>query len=313
MSYKSSMEFKADMALIAVALMWGTTFLPVSAMLRDNGVFTMLFYRFLLASFLMLPIWYFYSFKRLGIKRINRAFISGILVGFFMFLGFVTQTYALKYTQSSNVAFITGACVVFVPFIMRIIFGVRVAFSSLVGAMVAFLGLYFLSAAKLSIGLGEWLSLACALFYAVEIVLAGHFVLKYDLFSIVFFEFVSVTLFCGIGALFLGEQNAMQTEFIMVVLYTGIVATFGAYFIQNWAQKYTNAAKVVLIFTLEPVAAGILGYFVGGERFSALQIFGAALIILGILISELGFGVFFKNARDKKAHASYDDDTSSAC
>ena len=70
---------------------------------------------------------------------------------------------------------------------------------------------------------------------------------------------------------------------------------------QTWAQKYTSAAKTAVIFTLEPVSAGIIGYFFG-EHLNSLQIFGAVLIIIGILISEVAENLY--NVLIKKANKS---------
>ena len=84
-----------------------------------------------------------------------------------------------------------------------------------------------------------------------------------------------------------------DTEFYKAVIITAVFATVFAFFVQNAMQRYTTPMKTSLIFTLEPVSAGVLGYFVGGERFSALQIGGALVILAGILLSEVGS--YYKN------------------
>ncbi|MFC2749992.1 MAG: EamA family transporter, partial [Campylobacter sp.] len=50
---KKSTEFKADLALFVIAVVWGVTFLPMAQTLKTNGVFTLLFWRFLIAAALM--------------------------------------------------------------------------------------------------------------------------------------------------------------------------------------------------------------------------------------------------------------------
>jgi permease, drug/metabolite transporter family len=58
--------------------------------------------------------------------------------------------------------------------------------------------------------------------------------------------------------------------------------------VQTIAQRYTTASKAALFFCLEPVSAGLIGYFIAGEILSGTQIFGAMLIIFGVIFSEFG-------------------------
>ena len=68
----------------------------------------------------------------------------------------------------------------------------------------------------------------------------------------------------------------------------GVLGTAFAFFAQALMQKFTTPVKTAIFFTLEPVTAGIVGYFVGGEAMGAEKIAGAALIICGVLVSEIG-------------------------
>ena len=86
---------------------------------------------------------------------------------------------------------------------------------------------------------------------------------------------------------------SFEFDFLFALIITSVFATVLAYFIQTFAQLYTSAAKTVLIFALEPVSAGIIGY-IFGENLSNLQIFGAGLILFGIILSELGKILFSK-------------------
>jgi drug/metabolite transporter (DMT)-like permease len=57
--------------------------------------------------------------------------------------------------------------------------------------------------------------------------------------------------------------------------------------VQTKYQKETTPTRAVLIFTVEPVWASIIAYIVLGEQLGALGILGGALIIGGVLASEL--------------------------
>lgn len=54
----------------------------------------------------------------------------------------------------------------------------------------------------------------------------------------------------------------------------------------NWAQRSVSPTRATVIYTGEPVWAGIFGRL-AGERLPALALLGGALIVLGVLVSEL--------------------------
>lgn len=317
LSHIKKMEFKADVCLFLVAIMWGITFLPMAEALKTNGVFTILSHRFIVASFLMLPLWFKFS-RHYNKELLISSAKYGCILGFLLFCGYVTQTFGLKFTLSSTVAFITGLNVVFTPFIMFIIFKSKISLAAIIGAVLACLGLYYLSAAELGFGIGEALTTACAVFYSLHIVFTGEWVRKFELYTLVTMQFATVGVLSFLISFFV-ESNGMavwDNTFIYTLLITSVLATFVAFLVQNAMQRYTSQAKTALLFTFEPVSAGFVGYYFGDERLSMLQIFGAGLILVGILISEIGSYLSsqkFSKATDKKCNTCNGDNTSSTC
>jgi drug/metabolite transporter (DMT)-like permease len=55
----------------------------------------------------------------------------------------------------------------------------------------------------------------------------------------------------------------------------------------NWAQKTVPATRATIIYAMEPVWAGLVGWL-AGENLTVLGISGAALIVLSVLVSQLG-------------------------
>ena len=66
------------------------------------------------------------------------------------------------------------------------------------------------------------------------------------------------------------------------LLVTGIFASALAYLVQAWAQKRTSATRTALLFSLEPVFAGIFGYALAGDRLGLLGWAGCAVILTGM-------------------------------
>ena len=298
-----------DLGLLFVAIVWGCTFVPVQRALHSGDVFSFLFWRFLAAS-----IFTYLACLRFGVKFDRGTIGRGVFCGLMLFCDFSCQTIALDYALSSTVAFILGLNVVIVPFLMLAFFGKKVGASAFGGAVVALLGLYFLSGASgaVGFGIGERLTLVSAFAYALHIVFTGVCARKSNLYGFVIVQFICVCVCALIAAVFAphaefeGEIKVLGNlifspnfDFVFALVLTSIFATVAAFVIQTMAQnRGVSEIKTVLIFALEPVSAGIMGYAFG-EKLSVLQILGAALILAGILLSELGGLLGAKFAKDR--------------
>lgn len=279
-------EFKADLLLLSVAIAWGVTFLMVQDAIKNVPVYSFLFWRFFIATVLMLII----SYNRL--QYLNRNVITyGVTLGIALFAGFATQTFGLTYVKSSIVAFITGFNVVFVPFLAYLFFKDKVRVNVFMGSFVALGGLYFLTmSGKLTIGFGEFLTLICAFMFAIHIVFTGKFSKKEDVFLIVCVQFLTVTLLSLFFSLSLEEVTfniEFDYTFLKAVIVTAIFATVYAFLIQTYFQQYTTATKTAIIFTMEPVSAAFFGVYIGNEFLTTNQIIGALLIISATILTEI--------------------------
>ena len=101
-------------------------------------------------------------------------------MGAALFIGFSLQIIGLQYTTPSKNAFLTATNVVIVPFIAFLICRKKVGFRGTIGAVLAIVGVGLLSLDKdLSLGLGDGLTLICAVGFAFQIFLTSIFVKKY--------------------------------------------------------------------------------------------------------------------------------------
>lgn len=280
-------EFGADFLLLLVAIAWGSTFFIVQEAVSQTPVYTFLFWRFFLAGVLMALI----SYRHL--LTINKEVLkAGSLLGLFMFLGYAFQTFGLKYTYSSTVGFITGLNVIVVPFASYLIFKQKASKFSILGAIIASLGLYFLTLnSEIGFSLGELYATICAVMFALHIVFTDILSKKHNIFLLVTIQFLTVAGCSLLGGVIL-EGNIVPPlvdgTFINAIAITVIFATIFAFWVQTAMQRFTTAAKTAIIFTMEPVSAGVFGYFFAGELLSSIQICGAGLIVGGMLIAELG-------------------------
>jgi len=283
---KKLLEFRADFLLLTVAIAWGVTFLMVQDAIKTVPVYAFLFWRFGIATILMAII----AYK--NYNEINKeSIIYGIILGIFLFSGFATQTFGLAYTKSSIIAFLTGLNVIIVPFLAFVIFKQHVRKMVFIGSILASTGLYLLTmSGKLTIGTGEILGLLCAVFFALQIVFTDIYSKKVNVFMLVLFQFLTVTV---LSLLFsLNSENTtfnlnFDYTFLKAVIVTSIFATVYAFLIQTYMQQFTTPTKTAIIFAMEPVSAGIFGYFIGNEFLSNIQIIGAIIILLAVLLAEI--------------------------
>ncbi len=290
-------EYGADFLLFLVALAWGSTFFIVQEVVESTPVYVFLFWRFLFAFLLMALV----SYKRL--RSVDFTTLrAGSILGIFMFLGFAFQTFGLTMSLSSTVAFLTGLNVVIVPFLLYIIFKTKASIYSVFGAIIAAIGLYFLTyGGKLGFGLGEAFAFICAVMFALHIVFTDRFSKKYDVMSLVTIQLGVVALLsCVASLLFDGYlmPKELNSTLIYALIATVLFATVFAFWVQTSMQRFTTPAKTAIIFTMEPVSAGIFGYLFAGEVLSLAQLLGAFLILFGMISAELG--TYFRDKRRRE-------------
>jgi drug/metabolite transporter (DMT)-like permease len=279
----------ADLALLALTLVWGTTFTLVKRALdagTSPGVFLSL--RFGLAAAVLGGIW---------LLRRNRPtpglLRDGGLLGAAMFVGFALQTFGLRFTTPARSGFITGLAVVVVPLVARFLQRRRVTASAWAGVVLAVLGLALLTRpfggdATSLVQLGDLLTLGCAVAYGFQIVWTSEFSPRHSLVGLTAVQ-IAVTF---LGSLLLLAFEPVRLvpsgELLGTVLFTGLVMTVGAFFVMNWAQRHTTAVRAAIIYSLEPPAAAVFSHLVTGEVLPPLGIAGGALILLGIVVAEVG-------------------------
>jgi drug/metabolite transporter (DMT)-like permease len=286
-----SRKLKADLLLTCCSLIWGATFVIVKGALTDASVFVFLALRFLVASAVLLPI-YRRELRSVGAEEVG----AGALVGCFMFGGYAFQTAGLRLTTPSKAAFITGFFVVLVPVILALFGASRVRLWIWAGALLAFSGLYFLAIPASGLGemnRGDLLVLFCAVMFALHVISIGHYASRYSAGALAFIQIAMTALLTAlcIPLFSLTRWDAPRVVWtsglVVAVLLTGVLATALAFSVQVWAQRYTSASHAAIIFTLEPVFAGLTSFAFYHERLGARALIGAGLILAGILIAEL--------------------------
>jgi drug/metabolite transporter (DMT)-like permease len=216
------------------------------------------------------------------------AVLPGSILGLFLFLGFLFQTWGLMYTTPSKSAFLTGFCVILVPLIM-LFYGFRTRPANIWGGILGLCGIYLLVAPSgmAAVNRGDLLTLAGAVSFAIHIVLVGHYTKKFSFLHLVPVQILVVGLLSIIAIPLVPSYLHLTARLVVAILITAVLATGVAFSVQNWAQQYTPAAHTALIFALEPVFAALTSWLVIGERLGGKALLGAGLILAGMVISEI--------------------------
>ncbi|MGV8980985.1 DMT family transporter [Clostridium sp.] len=273
----------ADMSLLLVAIVWGGGFIAVKGALDSITPFYIMAMRFGISVIIML------LFFRKKIRHITKNQLAvGTLVGFLLFLGFTAQTIGMKYTTAGKNAFLTGTNVVIVPFLYWAISKRKPDNYSLVSAFLCFIGIGMLTLdGGIHIGLGDGLTLLCAVFFAAHIVSVGFFTQKVGAITLVIIQLGSAAIFSLIAALiFEPVPTQMNSDTIFAIGYLAIFSTMIAFIIQNVAQKYTTPTHAAIILCLESVFGVILSVLVLNEIFSIKMVLGCLTIFLAIITTE---------------------------
>lgn len=276
----------ADGGLLLVALFWGSNFVIMKEALEEITPLTYLGLRFALA-FLLLLLFFWRRFKGVTLNDI----LVGSLVGLFLSTGFIIQTLGLLHTTPAKSGFITSTSVIMVPFLHYLLTRVSPGWWSFFGCALATLGLYSLSAeGPLALGYGDLLTLVAASLFAIHIVAFGIFSPKKDFITLATIQLGFSGILCLILAALLetGPMLSYSPSIWGAILYAVLFCTIGAFVTQTAAQRYTPATHTALILSLEAVFAGLFSYFFWNELFTLQKILGAALILFGILTTELG-------------------------
>ncbi len=272
----------ALLALIAVTAVWGFTFVQVKDAVELYPLFAFLAVRFLIASaVLAVP-----AKGRMG--SLGRpGWVAGASLGLLLALGYALQTAGLERTTVSSAGFITGLYVVFTPLLGLLLFRTRVGRAVWLGVVLSVAGLALLSGVGAGDSAGDLLVLAGSAAYSLQIVLMERYAPRYD--PVAFTQAEMLAAFAGFAVVTvaLGQVELPRGWTVWsALIVTGVFASALAFLVQTWAQRRTSATKTALAFAMEPVFAGIFGFWLAGDRLGALGWAGCALIMSGILVAE---------------------------
>lgn len=231
-------------------------------------------------------------FRRIR-AHLNRTYvIAGLLMGGSLWAAYVLQTVGLVDTTAGKNAFLTGTYCVLVPFIGHAVMGEKLTRYNLGAAFLCLAGIAFVALDSLTVGKGDLLTLAGAVFFAVEIVIAAKFGRDLDVNAITFWMFLVVALLCVAGFLLTEQAPPVSTftpSLIGTVLFLAVMCTCVGMFVQNLGLAHVPSSTGSLLLSLESPSGVLFSVLLGGEVLTGRLLFGFALIFISIVLSETHF------------------------
>ena len=292
----------ALLSLFGVTLLWGGTFIwmqqsldaaaSISPNIPENQVaifFVMM--RFVIAGlFLLILIPKTWS----GLKEIE-VWKGGLILGVIVWGGFILQMLGLTDVTPAVSAFLTSLYVVFTALI-GVAMGVqKLTRFAIVGVILATFGAGWISGPpQLNFGIGEWLTVGCALLFGAHIIATDRVTKAVDPIQ------VTATMLLTVAALstlvYLLTSREYSTDFVVLLkefeftfplLLCSLLGSLVALLVLNIYQKQVSPIRAAILYALEPVWATVGSLLLGleGDVIFWLPL-GAAALLIGNLVVE---------------------------
>ncbi|BFO09536.1 hypothetical protein GGER_20460 [Serratia rubidaea] len=212
-----------------------------------------------------------------------------MLIGVTIAVGYSLQSIGLQTISSSQSAFITAMYVPMVPLLQWLVLKRFPGLMAWVGILLAFSGLMLLagpSNSEVSFSLGETVTLIGTVAVAAEIILIGAYAGKVNVRRVTVVQLATASLLSFLMMVPSGEAVPAYSDYL---LYCAVGLGIASALIQltmNWAQRSISPTRATVIYAGEPVWAGVVGR-IAGERLPGAALLGGALIVLGVIVSEL--------------------------
>lgn len=275
---------QADLWLLVITLIWGSTFAIVKVSLAQTSPILFIALRFWVGSIVLI------AFMPTALRGINLKTVKrGLVLSTLLLGGFIFQTLGLRGTTSSRSAFITSLAVLLVPVLGYLLFKRRPTLRTLLGVVLATIGLGMLTLNTIPMHLtsGDGLTFVCAIVFALHILYIGRYVPDSDFRQLAILQLAGSALLCTLLLLPLETPFLVpDVSFYVYLFVTGVLATGLAFYVQLRAQQVTTPNRTALIFSMEPFFAALVAYLVLGETLPRKGWLGGIIIVAGILISE---------------------------
>jgi drug/metabolite transporter (DMT)-like permease len=273
-------------------LFWGLSFIWSSLLLKYYQPVTIIFIRLIISSaFLFALIFLLGKNEKMERKDYKLIILSALFNPFLYFLG---ENYGLKFSSPTIAAVIIATIPVFSPLIAFLTFREKLTPVNFIGIAVSFAGvLMMLITRDLSLAadikgvIFLFFAVAAALLYTVTL---RKLTMKYSPIVLVANQnLIGIFLFLPFFLLFEAKTAIavpLTTEIVTSMMLLAILASSVSFVFFAHSVKLLGISKSNIFSNLIPVFTAIFSYLILSESFTIQKIFGIALVIAGVYLSE---------------------------
>jgi drug/metabolite transporter (DMT)-like permease len=274
-----------DLALLAVAVAWGSSYLAAKDAVPAGGVFAFLVLRFTLAA---LGLAIVLAPRLRGLTRTELG--AGSSFGAILSVVLLLETFGVTKTSAANAGLIISLTIVVTPLLEQRVRATRLPRTFYVAAAVTVAGIVALTqnTGFAAPSLGDLLILFAAVARSVHVTVIAHVskdrVLDSGRVTLVqlataLLVFLILSSFIGRGVGEVATQMTIRSW--LLTLYLALVCTVFAFVVQIWAAGRTSAARMSLLLGTEPLWAAAVGVLLAGGPVTIVGAAGALMILVG--------------------------------
>lgn len=284
---------RANLLLLLTAVIWGAAFVAQSIGADLVEPFGFLAIRSCLGALVLLPL---VLLRRRTLRRAGRPrpawrplLSAGGCCGLALCAASAAQQIGMTLDASTSKAgFLTALYVPLVPLLSLVLLRRRAGLQVWLSVALSIAGLLLLTGASGGLSAGEAMLLLCALLYAVQILVVGHFVRQVDAIELSMMQFVVCAALSAAAAVLL-EHNTWQGIWAArwSLLYAGCLSSGIGYTLQAAAQRDTSPTVASLLMSLESVFSCLSGWVILGDALGRWELLGCSLMFGAVILSQL--------------------------
>jgi len=281
----------SDLMLLAIAVVWGTSYGIVKSALAFYPVLGLLALRFGITFVMLSP-------ALRALRHADARTLRGVLGAGVLLLGiFLSETFGVLLTPASNAAFLISLCVALTPLVEWAMLKRRPSHIEWAAVALSLLGAWLLAGgATFALTPGDALILLAALLRAVNVCVTKRVMQTSALPPLSVTAVQSGVAALGSAALALAiaphhwprvPSFTAHHMFWGSVFYLVVACTLFAFFAQNYAVKRSSPTRVALLMGSEPAFGALFACLWLGERISAMAWTGGGLIVVASMLATV--------------------------
>jgi len=274
---------------ITIAI-WSTAFVGNKVLLSYLTPIEIMIYRFALAFIIMLIIYPKFSLPK-SLKEESFFFFLGLLG---VFIYFLLENFALKYTQATNVGLFMGAIPILTAFASFYINkDEKITKNLIIGFVIAFIGIsmILLEGKEFKIRfIGDMLALLGAITFAFYSAILKR--APKNLNSIIitrksfFYGLILMLFYYLLDGNRLNLGSLKEPIVYANIIYLGIFSSGLAYILYQQGVKRIGAISASNYIYLVPLLTAVTGIIVLNEQLTTTMLIAGALILIGLYIAQ---------------------------